>query len=65
MPVHPVLRPDGQPLEVPAANQGLPSGRLGEAAVVTDRFDHARKLGRRRDVADEHTAGCQCAGHGR
>ena len=57
VPVHPVLGPDRQPLEVPAAHQRLPGLRLGEATVVAGRLGHAGQLGGGGDVADEHPAG--------
>ena len=34
VPDHPVLRPDGQTLQVPAADHRLPGARLGEPAVL-------------------------------
>ena len=44
---HAVLGADGEALEVPAADDGLPGLRLGEAAVVPDRLGHPGELGRR------------------
>jgi hypothetical protein len=62
MAVHPVLGPDGQPLEVPVADDGLPGVRLGEAAVVAHRLGDPGQLGGGRDVADEHPARQQRVG---
>ena len=57
MPVHPVLRPDGEPLEMPVAHERLPRVRLGEPAVVAQRLGDPGELGGRRDIADDHPAG--------
>ena len=56
MPVHLVLRADGEALDVPAADQRLPRLGLGEAAVLPERLDEAAQLGRRRDVRADQPA---------
>jgi hypothetical protein len=61
---HAVLRADGEALQVPAADHGLPGRRLGEAAVVRARLGHPGELGGGGDVADQDAAGAQRAGHG-
>ena len=38
MPDHPVLRPDGEAIHVPAALQGLPRRGLGEVSLVARLF---------------------------
>ena len=64
MPVHPVLRTDGQALEVPGAQQRLLGTRLGPAAVHPQGLDQPGHLGGRRDVGDEDPAGRQRPPHG-
>ena len=54
---HPVLRPDRQPLHVPAADQALPGGRLVEATVPAQGFHGARELGRGGNVTAGQAAG--------
>ncbi len=54
---HPVLGPHREALEVPAAHERLPRGRLGVPAVVAHVLREARELGGGRDVAAQHAAG--------
>ncbi len=56
---HLVPRADGEPLDVPVADQRLPGGRLGEATVHAHRLDEPGQLGGGGDVRADDAAGAQ------
>src|SRR5450756_2937365 len=59
VPDHPVIRPDGEAVHMPATVERLPRRGLEEPAVAPQPLDDPRKLRRRRDVAADEPAGDQ------
>src|ERR1700730_11669807 len=51
-----MIRADGEPLDVPIANQALPRPRLGEAAPLAQRLDELGQLRGGRHVPDQDSA---------
>src|SRR5690606_6981902 len=61
---HPVVRADGQALDVPVADHRLPGGRLVEAADLADGLHGPGELGGGRHVAAQDAAGDERLGDG-
>ncbi len=61
---HPVVRADGEALDVPVADHRLPGGRLVEAADLADGLDGPGELGGGGDVAADDAAGDERLGDG-
>ena len=61
---HAVVGAHRETLHVPAPHHGLGRLRLGEAAVGPHGLGHAGELRHGGHVADHHTAGGECGGHG-
>ena len=59
---HPVVGPDGEPLQMPGSHEGLRGGRLREQSACPQFFDESGKLGGRGDVGEDDAAGPERAG---